>query len=72
MSERDDLRVRIRELMAAGSVPCGDCVVTWYGERCGRRCASDTEIECDVLGGGTILFHLACYNAGHSTLSAKE
>jgi hypothetical protein len=59
--------------MAADSVPCEDGGVTWDGERCGRRCASDTELECDVPGGGTsLLFHLACDKAGQSALSAKE
>ena len=38
----------------------------------GRILATDTEIECDVAGTGTIFFHLACYDAWQSVLAAKE
>ena len=77
--EREALRVRIQELMSAGTLPCEDCVVTWYGRGRGRRCAAcdqrilgtDSEIECDVPGGGTIYFHHACYEVWHSALATK-
>jgi hypothetical protein len=79
-NERDALRVRIQDLMTAGTLPCEDCVVTWYGDGRGRRCAAceqyilgtDTEIACDVPGGGTIYFHLRCYDIWQSVLAAKE
>jgi hypothetical protein len=78
--DRDALQTRIQSLITAGNLPCEDCVVTWYGDGRGRRCAAcdrdilgaDTEIECDVPGGGTIFFHLACYDAWQSVLAAKE
>ena len=55
-------------------------MVTWYGHGRDRHCAAcdrrilatDTEIECDVPGTGTIFFHLACYDAWQSVLAAKE
>ena len=51
--------------------------MTWYGHGRGRRCAAcdqrilgtDSEIECDVPGGGTIYFHHACYEVWHSALA---
>ena len=79
MTGIDSLRSRIRDLVTAGDLPCDDCVVAWYGDGRGRRCAgcdqrilgSDAEIECDVPGGGTISFHLACYTLWQETLTAK-
>lgn len=79
-SGQEGLRVRIQDLITGGTLPCDDCVVTWYGEGRGRHCAacdqrilgSDTEIECDVPGGGTIYFHLQCYDLWQSVLAAKE
>jgi hypothetical protein len=76
----EPLRVRIQELMEAGSLPCEDCLVTWYGAGRGRRCAAcdqrilsrHTEIECEVPGGGTIPFHLACYDAWQTILTGKD
>jgi hypothetical protein len=80
MSEAEPLRVRVKELMTAGALPCEDCLVTWYGDGQGRRCAVcerrilrvDTEIECDVPGGGTIHFHLACYDVWQTVLTGKD
>lgn len=76
----DALHARIQSLVTTGGLPCEDCVVAWYGEGRGRHCAAcgerilgtDTEIECDVPGGGTIHFHLRCYDAWQSVLAAKE
>jgi hypothetical protein len=67
--ERDELVLRITEQIAAGTLPCEDCVVTWWGQGRGRPCAAchqtirpiDIETECDLPGGGTIYFHRACY-----------
>ena len=80
MSEIEPLRVRVKEMMTAGTLPCEDCLVTWYGGGRGRRCAVcerrilrvDTEIECDVPGGGTIHFHLACYDVWQTVLTGKD
>jgi hypothetical protein len=30
------------------------------------------EIECDVPGGGTIRFHLACYDLWQTVLTRKD
>jgi hypothetical protein len=78
--EIDSLRVRVQELVTTGGLPCQDCLVTWYGEGRGHRCAacdqrildSDMEIECDVPGGDTIHFHLACYGVWQATIAGKE
>jgi hypothetical protein len=78
VSEPEVLLVRIQQRIAAGILPCADCVVTLYGSGRGRRCAacehrilgSDGEIECDVPGGGTIYFHQACYEVWQSALAA--
>jgi hypothetical protein len=67
--ERTDLVLRITERMTAGTLPCVDCVVTWFGSGRGRPCTvcdqpileTDIETECDLPGGGTICFHRACY-----------
>ena len=75
--ESEALRVHIQALMSAGTLPCEDCVVTWYGRGRGRRCSAcdqrilgiDNEIECDVPGGGTIYFHHACHEIWHSVLA---
>ncbi len=80
MSEIGPLHVRIQELMSRGDLPCEDCIVTWYGAGQGRRCGAcdqrilsrDMEIECDVPGGGTIHFHLACYDVWQTILTGKE
>jgi hypothetical protein len=80
MTEADLLHVRVRDLMTDGHLPCEDCLVTWYGEGRGRWCAAcdqrilsrDTEIECGVPAGGTIVFHLACYDAWQSILAKKD
>jgi hypothetical protein len=79
MSEPQELLPGIRQRMAAGTLPCEDCVVTWYGWGRRRDCAAcdrpiletDTEIECDVPGGGTIYFHQACYDVWHSALTLR-
>lgn len=79
MTDVDPLRVRIQDLVSSGGLPCEDCLVAWYGEGRGQRCAacdqrilsSHTEIECDVPGGGTIRFHLACYEVWQTILTAK-
>jgi hypothetical protein len=68
VSEPEVLLVRIQQRIAAGILPCADCVVTLYGSGRGRRC--DGEIECDVPGGGTIYFHQACYEVWQSALAA--
>jgi hypothetical protein len=78
--DRNALQTRIQSLMTSGDLPCEDCVVTWYGQGRDRHCAAcerrilatDTEIECDVPGTGTVFFHLACYDAWQSVLAAKE
>jgi hypothetical protein len=78
VSEPDALPVRIQQRMADGTLPCEDCVVTWYGSGHGRQCAAcdqrilepDTAIDCDVPGGGTIHFHLRCYELWHSLLAS--
>jgi hypothetical protein len=78
VNEPQELLVRIQQLMAAGTLPCEDCVVTWYGSGRGRHCAAcdqrilgtDAEIECDVPGGGTIYFHQPCYDVWHSALTS--
>ena len=77
--EREALRVHVQGLMSAGSLPCEDCVVTWYGRGRGRRCAvcdqrilgTDNEIECDVPGGDTVYLHRACYEVWQSALAAQ-
>jgi len=38
--DRDALQTRIQSLITAGNLPCEDCVVTWYGDGRGRRCAA--------------------------------
>ena len=78
--DRNALQTRIHSLLTSGDLPCEDCVVTWYGQGRDRQCAAcdrrilatDTEIECEVPGTGTVLFHLACYDAWQSVLAAKE
>jgi hypothetical protein len=77
VSEAQAPLARIRQRMVAGTLPCEDCIVTWYGAGRSRHCAAcdqrilgtDTEIECDVRGGGTIYFHQACYDIWHSALT---
>jgi hypothetical protein len=73
----DPLRVQIQQRMKVGSLPCEDCLVTWYGSGCGRICAGcdqpilreDHEIECTVPNGGMIYFHRACYEVWHGLLA---
>ena len=77
MSAAPELLARIQQRMSDGTLPCADCVVTWYGPGRGRHCAAcdrrilgtDREIECDVPAGGTIYFHQACYEVWHSCLT---
>ena len=77
--ERESLRLHIQERMSAGTLPCEDCVVAWYGHGRGSRCAAcdqrilgiDSEIACDVPGGGTIYFHQECYEVWQSALATK-
>jgi len=76
--DKHPLLIRIKEGMAAGTLPCEDCVVTWYGPGRGRRCAAcderilstDVEIACDLPGGGTIYFHSPCYDVWQAALPA--
>jgi hypothetical protein len=78
MNNPGALLVRIQERMGAGTLPCEDCVVTWYGPGRGLPCAvcdrplrgTPDEIECDVHGGGTIYFHRACHTLWQSALAA--
>ena len=76
VSDPEMLLVRIQQRMATGTLPCEDCVVTWYGAGLGRPCAvcdqrilSTEEVECDIPGGGTIYFHRACYDVWHEALT---
>ena len=79
-ADRDGLRTRIQSLVSTGALPCEDCVVTWYGQGRARDCAAceqrilgtETEIECDVPGGGSVHFHLWCYDAWQSVLAVKS
>jgi hypothetical protein len=76
--EREALIARIEAGMSAGTVPCQDCLVTWFGEGRGHRCvvceepitSPDTEVECDLPGGGTVYFHNACFDLWHAALPA--
>jgi hypothetical protein len=73
---KEALVARIRERMSAGTLPCEDCVVTWFGEGRDHRCAvcdepitaPDTEIECDLPGGGSLHFHAPCFDLWHAAL----
>jgi hypothetical protein len=75
--DRNELVLRITSRMAAGTLPCVECLVTWYRWGRGRPCAAcdqpilhtDVETECDLPGGGTILFHSRCYDLWRGSLS---
>jgi hypothetical protein len=77
VGQPQELLARVQQHLAAGTLPCEDCVVTWYGSGSTHECAAcdqrilgtDTEIECDLPGGGTIYFHQACYEVWHSALT---
>ncbi len=70
MSESDDLRHSIRQMIMAGNLPKEHCRMTWYGPGAGGICvacertimADDVEVECDLPAGGTIRLHRRCYD----------
>ena len=76
--EKAELVVRIAERMITGALPCRDCLVAWFGQGRGHQCAvcdapitsPDTEIECDLPGGGTLYFHSPCFDLWHAALPA--
>ena len=76
--DKNELRARIKALLACGALPGEDCVVTWYGPGRGNRCAAcderilatDIEVACDLPGGGTLYFHSPCYDLWHAALPA--
>ena len=69
MTELDDLRTGIRAKILTGDLPKEDCRMTWFGP--GRRATcvacdrviepGEVEVACDLPRGGTINFHLRCY-----------
>jgi hypothetical protein len=59
----------IREKILRGDLPKEHCRMTWYHPGTGGRCAAceqpvvapEVEVECDLPGGGTMRFHVRCY-----------
>jgi hypothetical protein len=74
----NDVRSQIRDKMSCGDLPRDNCVVTLYRSGRGGRCVacsqrilgSETEVECDVPGAGTIHFHRRCYDLWQLELAA--
>ena len=72
----DGLHRRIQSLVSTGVLPLRglrrDVVRPGSGRDCAaceqRILGTETEIECDVPGGGSIHFHLWCYDAWQSVL----
>ena len=68
--------VRIGQRMSAGTLPCRDCLVTWFGQGRGHPCAvcdelitaPGDEVECDLPGGATLYFHTPCFDLWHAAL----
>jgi hypothetical protein len=65
----DDLYDIIRDKILAGQLPKEPRRMTWYGLGKGAVCVAcdlpitpeDVEVECDLVGGGTLRFHRRCY-----------
>jgi hypothetical protein len=69
VSYPEELLNRIRGKILDGLLPKEHCRMTWYSPGTGGTCAAcdlpitaqDIEVECDLHGGGTLRFHVACY-----------
>ena len=69
MIDPDELLNIIREKILRGALPKEHCRMTWYGPGTGGICAAcelpimadEVEVECDLPGGGTMRFHVRCY-----------
>ncbi|HKZ08278.1 MAG TPA: hypothetical protein VJU81_22620 [Methylomirabilota bacterium] len=70
MTRPEELREQIRGKILAGALPKEYCRMTWFGPGRGGTCAAcnqligpdDIEVECDLPGGGVLLFHRRCYD----------
>jgi hypothetical protein len=67
----DELLDIIRGKVLRGDLPKEHCRMTWYAPGTGGHCAAcdlpvlveEVEVECDLPRGGTMRFHLRCYQA---------
>jgi hypothetical protein len=67
------VRLKIRQKIGDGSLPCEPHPKTWAGAGRGESCdgceervlASEVEFEVDLLGGKTLRFHRACFAMWH-------
>jgi hypothetical protein len=66
--EKDEIRVRIHEMIQTGRVPCATDDQVWAGRSIGTHCAAcvepiaSSDMEFEVLVGTTTLrFHRSCY-----------
>lgn len=74
---REELEARIRYRILAGILPKQPCRMTWYGPGRGVACAAcdrpiiplEVEVECDLHGGGTLCFHVECYELWSTILA---
>jgi hypothetical protein len=64
------LRVRVRQLVETGEVPCEEPGKTWAGRGSGTHCAAcgepirptDIEFEADLPSGLTLRLHRLCHD----------
>jgi hypothetical protein len=67
--EETAVRLRVRQLVQEGEVPCEEPGTTWAGRGSGTHCAGcgepigpgEIEFEADLPSGRTLRLHRACH-----------
>jgi hypothetical protein len=63
------IRMRVRQLLASGELPCDEPETLWAGNGAGKRCAAcreaidphEVEYEVDLASKQTIRLHRRCH-----------
>jgi hypothetical protein len=81
--EEITLRLRVRQLVETGEVPCEEPGKTWAGRGNGTHCAAcgepitpnEVEFEAELSSGATLRLHRLCHDVWREEcgqLSARE
>ena len=68
--EENTLRLRVRQLVETGEVPCEEPGKTWAGRGTGTHCAAcgktirpdEIEFEAELSSGATLRLHRVCHD----------
>jgi hypothetical protein len=67
--DRVSIRVRVRQMLETGRLPCDEPGKVWAGRGVGTHCAacgepiatSDIEFEVDLVSGASLRLHRTCH-----------